>query len=211
MLAGYDMHVMTPKRWNPHSDAYEQNEANIMDWEGNIKQPKDRNKVIMEDLPGETDDGDYQISSVETNVVDKICAARKQWMDKVEFMENITIIRPYDEVDQHLSAVSSVLAEPLLAMRVGERMEHGHDAMIIGSTTVGESEYILDGQEDEGTTDKTSLDGENSVMSSDINLDETDKMDLDKFFMSAVQVGKPHGLDAAHLSKVWRISHKDAQ
>ena len=90
-------------------------------------------------------------------------------------------------------------------------MEHGHEAMIIGSTTVGESEYILDGQEDEGMTDKTSLDGENSVTSSDINLDETDKMDLDEFFVSAVQVGKPRGLDAAHLSKVWRISHEDAQ
>ena len=59
--------------------------------------------------------------------------------------------------------------------------------------------------------DKISLDGEDSVTSSDINLDETDKMDLDEFFVSAIQVGKPRGLDAAHLSKVWRISHEDAQ
>ena len=36
-------------------------------------------------------------------------------------------------------------------------------------------------------------------------------MDLDEFFVSAVQVGKPPGLDAEHLSKVWRISHEDAQ
>ena len=33
-------------------------------------------------------------------------------------------------------------------------------------------------------TDKTSLDGENSVTSSDIDLDETDRMDLDEFFVS---------------------------
>ena len=211
MLAGYDVHVMTPERWNPHSDAYEQNEANTVDREGNIKQPKDRTKVIIEDLSGEADEDDYRISSVEMNAVDKICAARKQWMDEVELMGNRTIIRPYDEVGQHLSAVSSILVERLLAMRVGERMEHGHEAMIIGSTMVGESEYILNGQEDEETTDKTSLDGENSVTSSDIDLDETDRIDLDEFFMSAIQVGKPRGLDAAHLSKVWRISHEDAQ
>ena len=83
MLAGYDVHVMTPERWNPHSDVYEQNKASIVDWEGNIKQPKDRIKVIIVDLCGEADEGDYRISSVEMNMVDKICAARKQWTDKV--------------------------------------------------------------------------------------------------------------------------------
>ena len=82
-------------------------------------------------------------------------------------------------------------------------MEHGHKTMVIGSTMVGESEYILDGQEDEEISDKISLDGESSVMSCDI--------DLDEFFVSTVQVGKPCGLDAEHLSKVWRISHEDAQ
>ena len=107
MLAGYDVHVMTPERWNPHSDAYKQNEANIVDCEGNIKQPKDRIKVIIEDLSGEANEGNYRISSIEMNAVDKICAARKQWMDKVGLMGKRTIIRPYDEVGQHLSTVSS--------------------------------------------------------------------------------------------------------
>ena len=31
MLAGHDMYVMMPEKWNPCSDAYEQNEANIVD------------------------------------------------------------------------------------------------------------------------------------------------------------------------------------
>ena len=211
MLAGHDVYVMTPEMWNPHSEVYEQNKANVVDWEGNIKQPKDRIKVIIEDISGEADEGDYQISSVEMDVVDKICAARKQWMDEVRSIGNTTVIRPYDEVGQHLSTVSSVLVEPLLAMRLEERMEHGHETMIIGSTMVGESDYILDGQEDEETTDETSLDGENSVTSCDIDLDETDRMDLDEFFVSTVQVGMPCGLDAAHLSKVWRIIHEDAE
>ena len=211
MLAGHDVYVMTPERWNPHSDAYKQNKAHIMDWEGNIKQPKDRIKVIIEDLSGEANEGDYRISSLEMDAVDNICAARKQWMDEVRPMGNRTVIRPYDEVGQHLSAVSSVLVESLLALRLEERMEHGHETMVIGSTTVGESEYILDGQEDEETTDKTSLDGENSITSCDIDLDETDRMDLDEFFVPTMQIGKPRGLDAVHLSKVWRISHEDAQ
>ena len=126
-------------------------------------------------------------------------------------MEDGTAIRPYDEVCQHLSSVSSVLVEPLLAMKLEERMVHGHETMVIGSTTVGESEYILDVQEEEEIADETPLDGEGSVTSCDTNLAETNRMDLDEFFVSAVQVGKPRGLDAEHLSKVWRISHEDAQ
>ena len=87
-------------------------------------------------------------------------------------------------------------------MRLEERMEHGHETIAIGSTSVRESEFILDGQEDEETTGETSLDEEDSVASCDINLEETNRMDLDEFFVSAVQVGTPRGLDAEHLSKV---------
>ena len=78
MLAGHDVYVMTPEKWNTHSDAYEQNEASIVDWEGNIKQPKDCIKVIIEELSGEADEGDYWISSVEMAAVDQICEARRR-------------------------------------------------------------------------------------------------------------------------------------
>ena len=165
----------------------------------------------MEEVSGEADEGDYWISLVGMAVVDHICEAKRQWKEEVRPMGSETAPKLYNEVDHHLSSVSSVLVEPLLAMRLEERMEHGHEAMAIGSTMAGESEYILDGRDQEEMIDKISLDGEDSVTSSDINLDETDKMDLDEFFVSAIQVGKPRGLDAAHLSKVWRISHEDAQ
>ena len=69
----------------------------------------------------------------------------------------------------------------------------------------------MDGQQGEEIDDETPLDGEGSVTSCDIDLEDTDWMDLDEFLVPAVQVGKPRGLDAEHLSKVWRISHEDAQ
>ena len=72
MLAGHDVYVMTPEKWNPHSDAYEQNEANIVDWEGNIRQPNDRIKVIIDELSGENNEGEYWISSVEMDVIDRM-------------------------------------------------------------------------------------------------------------------------------------------
>ena len=48
-------------------------------------------------------------------------------------------------------------------MRLEERMEHGHEAMAIGSTMVGESGYILDGRDQEEMIDKISLDGEDLI------------------------------------------------
>ena len=41
LLAGHDVYVLSPSRWDPHSEVYGQNEANMTDWEGNVKEPKD--------------------------------------------------------------------------------------------------------------------------------------------------------------------------
>jgi hypothetical protein len=39
-----EIYLLTPSRWNSHSDAYAMNEDNILDWEGNLKEKKDRNQ-----------------------------------------------------------------------------------------------------------------------------------------------------------------------
>ena len=36
--------------WNPHTDAYRQNEANILDYEGNMINNKDHVKIILEEV-----------------------------------------------------------------------------------------------------------------------------------------------------------------
>ena len=44
-----DIFLMTPEdTWNPHTDAYAQNEANMLDYEGNMINNKDRVKIILE-------------------------------------------------------------------------------------------------------------------------------------------------------------------
>ena len=35
--------------------------------------------------------------------------------------------------------------------------------------------------------------------------------DLDDLMASTAQDGKPRGVDPKHLTKIWRISHEDAQ
>ena len=90
-----------------------------------------------------------------------------------------------------------------------ERAEFGYDAIGIGElmapydddllivTDVSSSEEQSDGSNDE-------LD-ENDWM----ELETSDDLD-DIFLSSAVDARNPRGVDAAHLSKIWRISHEDA-
>jgi hypothetical protein len=47
-----EVHMLTPIRWNPHTDAYAKNEEAIMDWEGNVKPLRDREvRIILDDVP----------------------------------------------------------------------------------------------------------------------------------------------------------------
>ena len=41
--------------------------------------------------------------------------------------------------------------------------------------------------------------------------DDTNEVLLDNFMASTAQGGKTRGVDPKHLSKIWRISHEDAQ
>ena len=41
--------------------------------------------------------------------------------------------------------------------------------------------------------------------------DDINEVLLDNFMASTAQAGKSRGVDAKHLSKIWRISHEDAQ
>ena len=41
--------------------------------------------------------------------------------------------------------------------------------------------------------------------------DDTNEALIDTFMASTAQAGKSRGVDPKHLSKIWRISHEDAQ
>ena len=40
-----DMYDMTPINWNPHNTVYAENEDAMLDWEGNMKEPKHRERI----------------------------------------------------------------------------------------------------------------------------------------------------------------------
>ena len=47
-----EVHMLTPNgRWNPNSDVHSTNEENMLDWEGNIIDKKDRVQVLLKEVP----------------------------------------------------------------------------------------------------------------------------------------------------------------
>ena len=82
-------------------------------------------------------------------------------------------------------------------------MNLGRDQIAIGSTVGMEPDEVLDHDSDDSDFDEQ--DSEESVgMIDDLN-------DLDQIFVSGVEATGGKGVGAHHLSKVWWISHTDAQ
>jgi hypothetical protein len=47
-----EVYLLTPTRWNPHTDAYAKNEAAIMDDVGSVKPPREREvRFVLDDVP----------------------------------------------------------------------------------------------------------------------------------------------------------------
>jgi hypothetical protein len=47
-----EVYMLTPTRWNPHTDAYAKNEEAMIYGEGNVKPPREREvRIVLDDIP----------------------------------------------------------------------------------------------------------------------------------------------------------------
>ena len=82
-------------------------------------------------------------------------------------------------------------------------MDLGRDQIVIDSTVGMDPDECLYHEADDSDLNK---------QTSHESLDVVDNLhDLDQFFVSGVVATGAKGVGAHHLSKVWRISHEDAQ
>ena len=93
------------------------------------------------------------------------------------------------------------------------RNKHGQFAMNIGATSILDQPYLDDDDDSQDSSDDDDTSQDNSddyfdLMELD---DDTNEALLDNFMASTAQVGKTREVDPKHLSKIWRISHEDAQ
>ena len=222
MMNAEDVYLLTPSTMNPHCDAYAMNEENMLDWEGNMAQRRDRVLILLSDIPEDAAvTALVEISSAEARTIDTVIkgnvashddnAAHPCWQPAP---------RAADEVSSILASVSPILDNQVLYGRLATRADLGKFNASIGSTNVSGGEYLT---EDDLATETLSDDNDNIIESDSDEEDENQalddlydrvtrgEIDLDTIMVSATHAGKSTGVDPAHLSKIWKIDLKTAE
>ena len=188
-----DVYVLTPTTWNPHSDAYVINEESMLDWEGNMKHERDHEKrVVLEDIPSD----DTMISSL------ALCEK-----------EQMAVSSYFVDQDEDINATYGFEDEHQLYHALNMRNEHGQFVMSIGATSILDQPYLDDDDDSQDSSEEDDTSQDDSDDDFDLKEldDDTNETLLDNFMASTAQAGKPRGVDPKHLSKIWGISHEDAQ
>ena len=207
-----DVYLITPTRWNPHSDVYARNEELMLDWEGNLTLKRDREaRMVLEEIP---EDGamvsSMFVSRIEDEAVDVAFADDKE--NELSKPMYRSIPKSADEVASVLTGVSTTLNDETMCALMEERAERGRFEMNIGSTNATSEVYVETVTEDDESDDESSDDEDESLPSRDDDENwDYELEDLDAFMASAASAGKAKGVDAEHLSKIWRISWDDAK
>ena len=137
-----DVYMLTPANWNPHSEVYARNEESMLDWEGNMKQPCDREvRVVMDEIP----DHDGMVSA--------LCIGAE---------ENAVI-------DSLSSALPPVKTQPLsFEEALLQRAEEGDYMMSVGSTTVTDVPGLLPASDCDSSDDDESMSSEGESIWDDL-------------------------------------------
>ena len=229
MVGTENVFLLTPTTWNPHSDAYARNEEAMVDYEGNIKAPKDRTKeLILAEVDEDTVmASNLQVCSVMNNEIDKVI------IDSLSVNVDDNIISQFspipweaDETSANLANISCIYSDQLLVERLEERAAMGRFQMSIGSTDVGPTDYSETRDErvpdnlifEVSTVKCQEVHEDDDFRTIDMQIDDmlddclVGNIDMDDIMAAATTARRPlSSLTPERLSKIWRISEDDAK
>ena len=96
----------------------------MLDWEGNMAAPKDRLRILVDDLPDEDDEMAItsSISAMESNLVDQVVSEVEPiGCEANDYSNCVRAVREADNVHAVLSSVSSTLDPVLFAKSLTDR------------------------------------------------------------------------------------------
>ncbi len=213
-----EVYTLTPDRWDPHQSAYAENEDNMLDWEGNMVESRDRPKVLLSDIAeNPAMAASVQIGSIEEQAIDRIMGSNSVVLEESE--ETKASINPVpraaDQASSILASISPLLDDHTLYAKLESRANLGRFQSAIGSTNVTDSDYLMDDDATQDTAPSTNFDlgEEQEELLRDILCAEALKgtLDLDDLMVSAAHASCSKGVNAEHLSKTWRIDLETAQ
>jgi hypothetical protein len=220
MMEGEDVYLLTPSKWNPHCDSYATNEENMLDWEGNMVERKDRVQILLSEIQEDVAvAASVQVSSAEARAIDSVFEGSCAAFDEKVHPCWQPIPSAADQIASVMAGVSPILDDQVLYGRLSAKADLGKFKASIDSTNATKGEYLLD--DDSATQPLTDYNMSDSHSeSNEGNQHDLDKLydrvtqgeiDLDKIMTSAAHAGKTRGVDPTHLSKMWRIDLKTAK
>ena len=145
MLHCGDLYLLIPSQWDPHTTVYAENEGNMVDWKGNIIEPKYRKRIILQE---EKDSKEMHLSSVITTV-EKLAVSKA--INETNIFEINAVNRAFPSVpkecDQGNSVLNSIcptLNDDTLLQRIEEQADLGIFAMEVCSTIAHDENTVLD-------------------------------------------------------------------
>ena len=202
-----EVYILMPARWDPHSDVYAHNEDNMLDWEGNMKEPKHHDQwLVLDEVP----DDEAMASSL--LITEEQCKYQEENNKNTTNINTMTLSQNYDQISSVLSEISSVLDQNVMCNLLEQQAEVSAFQEVIGSTDIGTEYNLIDG--DSSASTSTSENDELHNMGSEDEVDfigQLDESEVDQVMAGGVTATTLNAVDTLHLSKIWRISTEDAK
>jgi len=189
--------LLTPDNdnWNPHADAYARNEENMLDWEGNMVEPKHRVRVLLSEVQEDPIMSvGAIISAVETLAIDR----NYEQLEEPRWFEE-------REIEADGVEVSPIYDQERLSEKLSDKAADSHFMMSIGATLACTDEFVIevntpivetvDAMEDEDIFEKLS----------EVQGFTDGQLDFDDLMVSAAHARITRDTSPEHLSKIWRI------
>jgi hypothetical protein len=229
--------MLTPTKWNPHDHEYRLSEESMLDWKGEMMEKKKPQRQVL--LSSVKEDvamaASLSIGDVEACVIDANLEKRhdESFQDVRPLYPEIP--RGCDEVSSVFAGIDPCLNDEVLYQRLAARAELGDFMMAVGATTAMSGSYLdvdevvvetvddddspdYEMEEAEGSDAESSEEhddyepeaGDDSWINDLIERATAGEFDFDDIMASATNARRSQGVDAEHLSKIWRISVEEA-
>ena len=128
-----DVYILTPCKWNPHDTAYQNNEEQMLNYKGEMTDPKHCQRIILSDIPDSADIADASfIGSVETSAITSLL--NKETEEPNTQMFDV-VPSEANEIASVLAGINPILDDRILHNRLSDRANLRKYQMAVGSTT----------------------------------------------------------------------------
>jgi hypothetical protein len=128
MMEAEDVHILAPSRMSPHCDAHATNKENVLDWEGNMMQRKDRIQILLSKIQEDVAlAASAQVLSTEARAIDTVLERNGATYDEEVHPCWKPVPRAADEVS---SAGCRLIWLPFAGYRLGSFSFHQHSRSV---------------------------------------------------------------------------------